>query len=321
MELYRNTDLDKFKCEAPFFTHPYEHWNSYSFKPIDLLEQMADRLQNTTGFCERLEQARDNIKNPLNFFGFITELKVADFLKRSKCEPEFIVTNDVDASPDFKLCNELYVEVHTIQKYFFALVRAEEELQKIDVRFRFKRRMALPPSSNINWQEYFPKLKAEIENWKSKKLEKNPQTLIGDWAKENLVAELHDDTILRDADIHNAHGNAANTVIQYLTEAIGNKKINRSADTLKNDLNNCRPNVLWLEFLYLQDEIMMTDWQKFDFTQIVMPSDLDSIVVSVCGIDKGYDESEKLMLLLNEKISTDYSAKITQWFNSLSGKM
>jgi hypothetical protein len=51
-----------------------------------------------------------------------------------------------------------------------------------------------------------------------------------------------------------------------------------------------------------------------------MPPDLDSIVVSVCGIDKRYDESEKLMLLLNENISSNSSTKITQWFNSLKWK-
>ncbi len=322
MDIYRQEDLDKFTGAAPFFTHPYQHWKNYELCVDELLGKMADELQNTKGFCERLKQVRNNVRDPLNFFSFTTELKVAHFLHNNEFEPEFIKTKSVDgksvASPDFKLNNGFFVEVHAPTKYFFGLNRAEEEFRKLDFRFRFKRRKGLPPSSPINWNEYWPEIETEVRKWAGKELECNPQELVGNWATENLVAELHDISRLEDSDINNAHGSSENTSMMYLNEAIRNKtKCMDGNIRLKNGLDNCRPNILWLEFLFLQEELGATNWNLFDFSKIEMPAELDSIVVSVCGIDRGYQNSGKPMLLLNEEICTASSERITQWFNLL----
>jgi hypothetical protein len=317
MDIYLQEDLDKFVGAAPFFTHPYQHWKNYNLCVDVLLGKMADELQNAKGFCERLKQARNNVTNPLDFFPFTTELKVAHFLHSNGFEPEFIEAKSV-ASPDFKLKNGFVIEVHAPTKYFFRLVRAEEELQKIDCRFRFKRRMGLPPSRPIDWNEYWPKLETEVRKWAGKKLKCNPQVLVGNWANENLVAELVDNSRLRDPDINNAHGRPENTSMIYLNEAIRNKT--ECADgkiRLKNGLDCSHPNILWLEFLFLQEELQMTKWNQFHFSEIKMPAGLDSIVVSICGIDRGYQDSEKPMLLLNEVICTESRDSIAQWFNSL----
>jgi hypothetical protein len=318
MDIYRQEDLDKFMSEAPFFTHPYQHWRSYvSFSADTLLGKMGDDLQNAKGFCERLKQARNNVKNPLDFFSFTTELKVGHFLYNNKFEPEFIKANSV-ASPDFKLKNGFFLEVHAPTKYFFGLVRAEEELQKLDCRFRFKRRMGLPPSRQINWNESWPELETEVRKWVGKKLKRNPQVLVGNWASENLVGELVDNSRLSDPDINNAHGRPEYTSKIYLNEAIRNKTECSDGKTrLRNGLDNSHPNILWREFLFLQEELQVTDWKKFDFSEIKMPAGLDSIVVSMCGIDRGYQDSEKPLPLLNEYLCTESGGRITQWFNSL----
>lgn len=322
MDIYLQEDLDKFMGSAPFFTHPYQHWKGYECHVNSFLEKMAADLKDVKGFCARLEQARNNVKAPLDFFSFTTELKVAHFLQTNKFEPEFIRAKSAHgksvASPDFKLNNGYFIEVHAPTKYFFELVRAEEELQKLDCRFRFKRRMGLPPSRQINWNEYWPKLESEVRKWAGKQLERNPQVLVGTWATENLVAELHDNSWLEDPDIHNAHRSPENTSITYLNEAIRNKtECTDGKIRLKNGLNDHRPNILWLEFLFLQSELKATNWNLFDFSEVKVPPGLDSIVVSVCGIDRGYGDSEKPMLLLNEEICTESGDKITQWFNSL----
>lgn len=318
MDIYLQGDLDKFAGAAPYFTHPYQHWKNYECCVDILLEKMADELQNAKGFCERLKQARNNVKDPLDFFSFTTELKVAHFLHDNKFEPEFIKGKSV-ASPDFKLKNGFVVEVHAPTKYFFGLVRAEEELQKLDDRFRFKRRIGVPLSSQINWIEYWPKLVTEIGKWAGKELKCNPQVLVGNWANENLVAELVDDSQLQDPDIHNAHGRPENTSLTFLNEAIRNKtECTDGKIRLKNGLDNFHPNILWLEFLFLQEELQVTNWSRFDFSAIKMPAGLDSVVVSVCGIDRGYQDCERPMLLLNEEISTESRDSVTQWFNTLN---
>jgi hypothetical protein len=322
MDIYLQEDLDKFMGAAPFFTHPYHHWKSYESCVASLLGRMADDLQNVKGFRERLKQARNNVKEPLDFFSFTTELKVAHFLQTNNFEPEFIraksAHGETVASPDFKLKNGFFIEVHAPTKYFLELVRAEEELQKLDCRFRFKRRMGVPPSRQINWIEYWPKLEAEVRKWAGNELERNPQVLVGNWATENLVAELRDNSRLEYPDMHNAHGSPENTSMIYLNEAIRNKtECTDGKIRLKNGLANYRPNILWLEFLFLQEELQATNWNLFDFSEIKMPAELDSIVVSICGIDKGYQDSEKPMLLLNEEICSASGDGITQWFNSL----
>lgn len=323
MDIYSQGDLDKFRGAAPFFTHPYQHWKSYESDVDSRIGKMADDLENVKGFCERLRQARNNVKEPLDFFSFVTELKVAHFLQGNQLEPEFLRAKSAHrklvAAPDLKLKNGFFIEVHSPTKYFFALHRAEEELQKIDCRFRFKRRMGLPPSGQINWDEYWPRLESEVRKWAGKALKHNPQVLVGNWAIENLVAELHDNAQLEEPDINNAHGSPENTSMNYLKEAIRNKtEYAEGKFILKNGLSIHRPNVLWLELLFLQQELQATNWQLFDFSEIYMPSELDSIVVSICGIDDGYQDSKKPMLLLNEEIGPVSRSKFTQWFNSLS---
>jgi hypothetical protein len=335
MELYRNTDLANFESQAPFSTHPYQHWKENLPEVGATLEKMADELHLTNGFYKRLKKARADVINPLDFFPFITELKVVHFLQKNNYSPEFITSNS--ASPDVKLCNGIFVEVHTESGKFFTLTRAKEELDQIAARtgrkFYFTRRYGLPPYREdeipFKWSVLFPALSEEILKLKDKPLEKNPFIIWGERDSHHLFGELSDyedededsDKISSDPDLNNASAVPAESIKLYINNCISNK-IKEDGITLHNGLAKHRPNVLWLEMLYSQEEFARNrnKWSSFDFTKIAMPAELDSIIVSICGIDKGYDESEKPMLRLNEKISTDPSAKITQWFNSLKWK-
>jgi hypothetical protein len=83
MELYQVEDLAKFESQAPFSTHPYQHWKENLSRVSALLEKMADELNLANGFDKRLKKARKDVINPLDFFPFITELKVAHFLQKN----------------------------------------------------------------------------------------------------------------------------------------------------------------------------------------------------------------------------------------------
>jgi hypothetical protein len=318
MELYPELSLENFQNKAPFFTHPYEKWKTDA-PDINLeLEKFADEMKDQKGFCTRLRKAQAETNDITSFFPFLTELKLAKFLRQYN-SIELIQTRN-QPTPDLKLDNGIYVEINAALGQFFEIDYIQSNLQEIDARFRFWGRWGLKPFLEdeipFSWLDLIPKFKAEISKWKGKQLPSNPYTFWGDRKKHNLFAELFDKNIDRDPDPDNANGRPDVIVPISIRDRI-NSKIKEDTKLPANGLSIHHPNVIWFELAYSSYEFLNADWSKFDYTKIILPVGIDSVVFSVCEINSGYDDLMFAHLLFNEEIDSKNKLIIQNWADKL----
>lgn len=298
MTIFSPDILRKFEPKCPFFTHPYQHWKTYSSKPRPdrVFDRLACVLKSVPGFEKRVKKARRDVDNPTDVFSFMTEMKVAYFLKRKGVAVEF---SDADkGGPDLvvkdKTGNEpLYIEVNMPLKQYPTLIRMKEELQKINPYFQWERTSWLTLGVNESrWQEIYNSIAMGIKN-------KQPTQYIEEVFREgNLRGILRNDLMSNQySGADNARGNPGNTVVVLLRESLTSKiqkdqagkliKDGQGHYQLKNKLNALRPNILWSEMLFLEDFQDISDSGNLP-TPWGLPVDLDAQIIAACSINRTY---------------------------------
>jgi hypothetical protein len=291
-------DLKLYEGRAPFFTHPYQHWTTYrEYRPDHLFDTWLEELRISLGakFTVREDDAKRDL-DPLNFFGFYSEVKVAQFVQ-SKIQ-NFEFTADINC-PDFK-CDDVFIEVTSPLKKEAVLVRLQEELAKIDKRFRLRRRNAVALSildedpytfGERVWTAIQPLL---LESRKFTTLSLSPQCIWGDRENDNLWGELIDESIYQTANPHNAHGDGRNSVIQFSNELLKSK-------VGKNGLSSHHPNIVWAESLYLT-EFQSDGHRELEWHLLRPMRDIDVVLITASGLDASYDaHSSRVIFALENK--------------------
>jgi len=302
MKLYDDNDLMLFKQKAPFFTHPYEHWcKDKSLQPaVRSLEKMVDKLLDEENFKVRLSEARKQVNDPLNFYTFITEIIAADFLKR-KSKENFEILKSKLAMPDFK-ADGIYVEVNMLHKNFIIMKRLEEELKSIDSRFCFERRhwnpVKLPDLQRA--KNIYDEI-ADILNPSAGDIK---PTIV--WQSDDINNPLIG--VLNDSETnymlgHNQQSCPQPTIFVYLKESLNSKikkdknglvkelteetEDGKNSYVMKNDLNNRHPNILWSEFMFLEDFQSGSAVESFNWEQYGLLEQLDAQIISVIDFEGG----------------------------------
>ncbi len=300
LRVYDDGTLNKYKSQCPFFTHPYQNWQTYHTRPRPdrVFDRMICAIRNINNFLQRIAKAKSDINNPLDYYSFMTEVKVAYFLLKKGKEVRFSDVNS--GGPDIRIMNrdgsDIYIEVNTPLKQFAYLVRMEEELQKINSNFQWERTHFLGLNINTNWQDIYNQIETKITNIEQTQYIKKV------YSKGNLRGILKDKQKINTyAGGSNAHGRPETTVSVLLNESLKAKmEINNGKATidskgkkykLKNMLNNLHPNILWSEMLFLED--FQIGWNN-NLTGLGLPADLDAQIVSVCGINSKYGGKNKL---------------------------
>jgi hypothetical protein len=300
MKLYDDSNLKLFKQKAPFFTHPYEHWcKEKSLHPaVRSLEKMVHKLLYEENFELRLIEARKQVNDPLNFYTFITEIVVADFLKTKAEKFEILKSDNVQPMPDFK-ANGIYLEVNMLHKNFIILKRLEEELMAIDSRFCFERRR-WNPVRLPDGQKTYNEITAILKHYKGNSIDISPKKI---WQSDDINNPLIG--VLTDSDAnyspgHNQQSCPQSTIFVYLKESLNNKikpvksglakELQEEREhpyVMKNDLNNRHPNILWSEFMFLEDFQNSSAIKSFDWKRYGLPEKLDAQIISVIDFEEG----------------------------------
>jgi hypothetical protein len=327
IELYDAAQLKVFAEKHAPLTHPYQAWRGYKNQaPIRLLDSIVCELarKNIPGYDKRLNQARKD-HAPDAFYGLLAELKFAKLLVDKGVEYSFLHVGE-NPSPDFCVkvdTGEIYVEVTMHRKLYPALQACEEALQKIDSRFRFSRKYGLrpiyegwkdrtpfPPTKNI-----YKTIRERLACYTGKPLATHAVPVWGNPQVHNLYGALVDENLESEPDPDNAHGDDRDSTAKFIQEVLDAKKD-------KNNLKNSRPNVLWVEGLWI------TEWQtaemgRVPWNTLKWPEEIDALVLTVCGIDSAYSpESVKCINLrsgleeVNKKRIQSFLSKLfPNWLN------
>ena len=311
--------LRRYEPRPPFYTHPYAHWRGYGlFKPADRLDEMAANLMSVPGFEKRLHAARQGFQNPTDFFGFVTEVKAAHHL-RARCSPlGFIEASDSHPTPDL-VADGIYVEINTPIKRFPEIVRLREELNKLDGRIRLERTFWTPAEVIEDYEAVILAVKAKLHELRNQELRDYPIVLWRSPTSGRPLVTLY----LNSGEYHpevviNAHGDPSYTLDVYLNESLKAKiagAMQNGRLPLKNGLDHFHPNVLWSELLYLQDFSIGLTMRDIDWSRRGLPKNLDAQIITVCGIDAGYDAPHDLILLMNGSASTDRISSLEAFFS------
>jgi hypothetical protein len=318
--LYSAHDLATFAKKLDPLLHPYAVWKNYSAStPVDIVDLIVCNLtkRNVSGFDERLKQARSDHSSS-SFFGLLSELKVAGLFAETEIAFCFLHTRK-KPSPDFCVktdAGEIYLEVTTFEKHYPALQACEEQLQKIDPRFKFGRRHALIPTyEGQQRNKSFPGTKIiqliseRLEAYSGKQLNAHKVPVWGNPSKHTLFGLLIDDEIESLADPNNANGDDHVSTKEFIQEVLDNKKD-------KNNLKNLRPNVLWVE------GFRITEWQtaemyRVPWDSINWPSEIDALIFTVCGIDSTYNSKSVKFLSMRSDMETSKKDCLIAFFEKL----
>lgn len=302
MKLYDENDLKLYKQKTPFFTHPYEYWckDKSLQSAVRSLEKMVDKLFDEENFKVRLREARKQISDPLNFYTFITEIIAADFLK-TKAEKFEILKNNVQPMPDFK-ADGIYVEINILHKNFIILKRLEEELKAIDSRFCFERShwnpIKLPDHQRAN--EIYNVIANILKGYAGSRIDIRPKNI---WLSDDIDNQIIG--VLNDPEAnyvpgYNQQSCPQRTIFVYLKESLNNKikkdengrvkeltEDGKFSYVMENNLNNSHPNILWSEFMFLEDFQNSSAIKNFDWKQYGLPKQLDAQIISVIDFEGG----------------------------------
>lgn len=329
MELYRQEDLNKYKEEAkaPFFTHPYEDIRD---SIAALLERMTDDLIFIDNFQERLQLARSEIINPLNFYGFVTELKVGYFLK-NRCQSFEVIKTGSTPTPDFK-ADGVYIEVNTPNLFYPILNKLEKELKKIDPRFSFKRKYFFKPDNEMknrldnDVKALFNELKENLEQYKGKVLDKYPVAILGNKDENRWFGILNDG--IEHVPGRNACLRPSQETFKVYIDGSLKSKIEKDGENklcrneigqyiLSNGLNEKHPNILWSEFLFLEDFQRALSDEKINWEKRGLPAQLDAQIITICSIDRCYTCAKNKIILLNGKTEEQYLRQVREFIEKL----
>jgi hypothetical protein len=318
--LYSADDLAAFAKKLDPFLHPYAAWQTYStLEPVEVVDLIVCNLnkRNVSGFDERLKQARKDHSSS-SFFGLLSELKVAKLFSETDMAFSFLHTRKTP-SPDFCVktdAGEIYIEVTTFGKHYPALQACEEQLQKIDPRFKFGRRYALEttyegqqPNKPFPDTKIIQLISERLKAYSGKQLNAHTVPVWGSPSEHTLFGLLIDDEIERLADPHNKNGDDHVSTREFIEEVLDKKKD-------KNNLKNLRPNVLWVEGFWI------TEWQtaemnKVPWDSINWPSEIDALVLTVCGIDSTYSSKSIKFFSMRSDMETSKKDCLIAFFEKL----
>jgi hypothetical protein len=304
MTLYSADALETFAGKLYPLVHPYTSWQTYSSREpqrvVDLIVGCLSR-KAVSGFDKRLKQAQTD-HSISSFYGFLSELKVASLLAEKDITFSFLLTSN-NPSPDFRAeidSKKIYVEVTTPRKHYPALQACEEGLQKIDHRFKFGRKYALMPTYEGHQPgkpfaeiEIYKLIEKRLADYSDEPLKANPIPVWGNSDEHTLFGLLVDDQIERVPDPNNAHGDHHDSTAKFIQEILDAKKN-------KNNLKNLRPNILWVEGLWIA-EWQTAEMDKVPWNDLNWPDEIDALVLTVCGIDSTYSsESVKFVSLRSD---------------------
>ena len=316
MKLYNDADLARFKEKEnkSFPIHPYALFMEKFPSFIELLEKMATDLLSVENFRERVDEARENTNDPINFYTFSTEIKIAYFLKSKSNTFEILSAKANKPMPDF-LADEIYVEANMPHKNFIILNHLQEELKTIDKRFRFERRhynSIMMPNIN-NGETIYNEIAHILQQYWGQNLDSSPKVV---WqcqlGETNKLCGILDDPCAGYQAGMNQQSDPQETISKYLKESLASKVKDLNKNTgsdqylMKNDLNKSHPNILWSEFMFLQDFQCRNFLNEFDWNQYGLPAQLDAQIISITDIDKDIEANKPNI----EKIIIDKGIEI-----------
>ena len=292
--------------------HPYALYLEKLPSFIHLLEKMAADLLSVKNFQKRCDEAKQNTKDPINFYTFSTEIKIAYFLK-SKSNT-FEILSSKKAMPDF-LVDKIYVEANMPHKNFVILNRLEEELKTIDNRFGFERRHynSIKMPDRTKAETMYNEISQILQQYRGQNLDSSPKVIWSCQAGEtNKLCGVLDEPCAQDQAGMNQQSDPKETILKYLKESLAGKiEFNNNTDQylMKNNLHSCHPNILWSEFMFLQDFQCRNFLNGFDWSQYGLPAQLDAQIITITDIDKGIEANkphiEKIIIDKKREIDCD----------------
>ena len=302
MELYDDKLLTQYKEKAPFITHPYEYWRTRRGYEgaYNMLKEMVKELSKEKEFHARVCQARKNINDPLDFYGFLAEIKVAHFLKSRSSSFEILKSKSCPM-PDFK-ADGIYIETNMPIKSFPYIQRLEEKLRMIDSRFCFDKRHYAPIDfpNKVECPGVYDEIKGKLSEYAHKQISKNSVEIWRSGGSKNPLLGVLVDPNLEPPAGFNQQSDPTNSVRNFLAESLKakikkeNKKLKRETISngkfkyvLENGLQDRHPNMLWSEFMYLSDFQNRNCLDRYDWEKYGLPADLDSQIITVTDFDKG----------------------------------
>ena len=312
--LYTDFNFGKFfnKYDA---RHPYEIWmnspnNSNSLEAFNLIEKILSEYQNIPIIQEKIKKLNTEILDLQTFYTFLTEIKVANFLKK-KFGVNFIPEKKNEPTPD--LCininsESIYVEINTRLKTLPYVLLLENNLNIL------LKNLKISKFAKVKSNDFLPKAKINKDNFQ----------LIFKLCKERIINGWDDPILFKDNELNltvevingisyseRINGNGLKTFEVYLHESL-------DAKNGKNNLDKYHPNILWTEVLYQTDfQLIEHDLINIFPSNICFLKSLDAQIITICSFNSDYGQIDEhnSYLILNE--SRKESIKVFELINSI----
>ena len=217
-------------------------------------DEIINKIINLNGFKEKLDDSKKQnlLKEPTQYYAFLSEIKVANFFTSNNFNISFIKESK-DPPPDFE-CDlgnnkKLYIEVNLPTKQFVKIRRLENNINKEIMqkghlkyyKFYFSNyHFHIISNFDNDFKEIYNSCKNKIDELNC--IQNDSIEIYSNEYLKGIISKVG----------YRINGNGKCTVNKLLDESQKNKWDN-GKNILKNNLNNCHPNILWSDFLFLED--------------------------------------------------------------------